>query len=640
MKLNLSLLSSNANTRLALRGRHLLVIDALCIVFAFVLAFALRLDAPSPEFHDSLVKYFWLVLPLLAIRIGVNMLFRLYQRLWRYASIEEMQAIVLSTVTGSLLFGVLLLALGFGGSGWLAYGFPRSIVGIELLLSTALLGGSRFSLRAIRVGRQVNSQIVRSHQASRPKRVLIVGAGDAGAMVAREMEMRPRLGMKPIGFVDDDPAKHGKWIHGVQVLGGHLNLRRLVGQLQIDGVIVAMPSAPGTAIREVLRSCEAIGVSVLTVPGIAELISGKVSVSHIRPVEVGDLLRREPTSIDMEAISGFIRGATVLITGAGGSIGSELCRQLAPFGPERMLLLGRGENSIHQIQMEMESRYGEEIDLVPVIADVRDMPRLKAVFAVHQPSVVFHAAAHKHVPLMELNPSEAVAVNVFGTRNLLQASEELGVDSFVLVSTDKAVNPSNVMGTTKRIAELLLQETATRTGRRYLAVRFGNVLGSRGSVVPLFKQQIATGGPVTITHPDITRYFMTIPEGVQLIIQAAAMGRGGEIFVLDMGTPVRIYDLALDLIHLSGLEPHTDIEIKLTGLRPGEKLHEEIFTPDEERTSTRNSRIFISSLGGCQTNRLECGLERLADLLASGSADEAGLRETLAWVVPEFSSAR
>jgi FlaA1/EpsC-like NDP-sugar epimerase len=638
--LKLGLLPSDSTARLALRGRHLLVVDFFCIALAFVLAFALRLDAPSPEFHRYLVSYAWLVLPLLAIRIGANVSFKLYQRLWRYASIEEMQAIVLATSVGSLLFGIVLLVLSFGGYGWPAYGFPRSIVGIEWLLSTALLGASRFSLRSLHAGRRVfNQNLVSNRARGGTSRVIIVGAGDAGAMVARELDLRPGLDMEPVGFVDDDPLKRSKWVHRVQIIGSLADLSDLVTKLDVDSVIVAMPSAPGTIIRQILQICGEIGVKVMTVPGMAELISGKVSVSQIRPVDVQDLLRREPASIDMRAAAGFLEGAVVLVTGAGGSIGAELCRQIASFKPKRIVLLGRGENSIYHIQTELEPRYRGSVDFVPIIADVRDMPRLKAVFDLHQPSIVFHAAAHKHVPLMEANPSEAVATNVFGTRNVLEVSSDAGVESFVLVSTDKAVNPANVMGATKRIAELLLQETAARTGRRYVAVRFGNVLGSRGSVIPLFKQQIAAGGPLTITHPDITRYFMTIPEAAQLIIQAAAMGGGGEIFVLDMGTPVRIYDLALDLIRLSGLETFRDIDIEVTGLRAGEKLYEELFTLSEQHVSTQNSRIFVSALQPYDKKRLETGLQELDLLVATGRSEAAELREALTGIVPEFSSA-
>jgi len=623
--------------RLSLRGRHLLLMDVLCVAVAFVLAFALRLDGPSNLFQTHLARFFWLFLPLLALRLGANLRFNLYQRLWRYASIEEMQSIVLATTAASLAFGLLVLALALGGPGWPTHGLPRSIVAIEWLLSLALLGGSRFSLRAIQAGRWVGGHAVAQSSIGTIKRVLVVGAGDAGATVARELHLRPRLAMEPVGFIDDDPEKQGKLIHGVKVVGSRRELVPAIARLAVDSVIVAMPTAPGAIIREILRDCERIGVGVMTVPGMAELISGRVTVSQVRPVQVEDLLRREPANIDLEAIAGFLEGATVLVTGAGGSIGSELCRQIAAFHPARMLLLGRGENSIYHIHTELLSRGLSSTEMVPIIADTRDLPRIKTIMRKHDPTIVFHAAAHKHVPLMEANPSEAVATNIFGTRNLLDVSAEMGVESFVLVSTDKAVNPTNVMGATKRVAEMMLQRMAATTGRRFLAVRFGNVLGSRGSVLPLFKQQIAAGGPVTVTHREITRYFMTIPEAVQLIIQAAAMGRGGEIFVLDMGEPIRIYDLAVDLIQLSGLEPHRDIAIKITGLRPGEKLHEELFTASERQVSTKNSRIFVSSLQWSDGDRLERGLQQLAMLLASGGDSPARLIAALCHLVPEFT---
>ncbi len=625
--------------QLAFRGRHLLVIDVICVVVAFVVSFALRLDVPSRAFPFFLERYIWFVLPLIAIRVAANLSFRLYQRLWRYASIEEMQAIVLATSAGTVAFGLLLLGLSFGGPEWPAYGFPRSIIIIEWLVSTALLGGGRFSLRAMNAARRVSGRDFDAATIAGLKRVIVVGAGDGGVAVVKEIIQRPKLAMEPLGFVDDDPEKRGKWIHGVQVLGSRADLPVLVTRLQADGVIVAMPSAPGSVIREIVGMCEAIGVEVMTVPGIAELISGKVAFSQIRPVQVEDLLRREPASVDLEAIAGFLRGATVMVTGAGGSIGSELCRQVLAFHPAKLLLLGRGENSIYQIHTELLSRPNGATEYVPLIADVRDIPRIKSIMGEYMPSVVFHAAAHKHVPLMEANPSEAIATNVLGTWNLLQASAELGVGTFVQVSTDKAVNPTNVMGASKRIGEMLLQQVAARTGGRFVAVRFGNVLGSRGSVVPLFKQQIEAGGPVTVTHGEITRYFMTIPEAVQLIIQAAAMGNGGEIFVLDMGQPIKIYDLAVDLIRLSGLEPFRDIEIKVTGLRPGEKLHEELFTSSERRIATRNSRIFISSLQPCRDDELEEGLRGLAELVSSGQYEDGALRYAIRRLVPEFGPA-
>jgi len=622
--------------QLALRGRHLLIIDLLCVGLAFVLALALRLDAPSAEFQRYLTRFVWLLAPLLAIRIGSNLYFRLYQRLWQYASVAEMQSIVLATSVGSLLFGLLVLVLSLGNPAGPTYGFPRSIVGIEWLLSLAFLGGTRFSFRTLQAGRLVAGQRLNPAQVGTVKRVLIVGAGDAGATVAKELRTRTRLGMQPVGFIDDDPNKRGHLIHGVKVVGNRAGMRAAIAQLDANAVLVAMPTAPGTVVRSILQDCGEIGISVMTVPGIAELISGEVAVSQIRPVQVEDLLRREAASLDLESISGYLAGATVMITGAGGSIGSELCRQIVDFHPARLVLLGRGENSIYNVHMELQSRPDGAVELVPLIADIRDMPRLKAIMQRYRPSVVFHAAAHKHVPLMEANPSEAVANNVLGTRNLLDASAESGVRDFVLVSTDKAVNPTNVMGASKRIAELLLQETAARTGRRYVAVRFGNVLGSRGSVVPLFKRQIEAGGPLTITDQEMTRYFMTIPEAAQLIVQAAAMGKGGEIFVLDMGEPVRIYDLALDLIRLSGLEPFRDIDVEITGLRPGDKLYEELFTASEERISTLNSRIFVSSLQPPEHDGLQEGLRELARLLSTGGADETALRTAISRLVPEF----
>ena len=408
------------------------------------------------------------------------------------------------------------------------------------------------------------------------QRVLIAGAGEAGALILRELRANPQTGLIPVGFVDDDPHKQGMLIQRVRVLGSREPFPALVREHQVDQVIIAMPAAPGSAVREIVDICEQAGVRARIIPGMYELLSGAASIGQLRDVQIEDLLRREPVQTDTEQVAALIRGRRVLVTGAGGSIGSELCRQILRCEPAELIILGHGENSIFDIHNELRGWKTGSLKLeagtaasksaassnqhpaskfTPVIADIRDADRLAAVFAAHRPEIVFHAAAHKHVPLMEDNVEDAVTNNVLGTRRLVEASIAAGVEHFVLVSTDKAVNPSSVMGTTKRVAELIVQEAAQRTGRAFVAVRFGNVLGSRGSVVPFFQRQIAAGGPVTVTHPDVKRYFMTIPEAVQLVLQAAALGCGGEIFVLDMGEPVRIADLARDLIRLSGLEP-------------------------------------------------------------------------------------
>ncbi|NTU65685.1 MAG: polysaccharide biosynthesis protein, partial [Chloroflexi bacterium] len=423
------------------------------------------------------------------------------------------------------------------------------------------------------------------------QRVLVVGAGDAGTIVVREMLNNPSLGMKVIGFVDDDPRKRSARIAGVPVLGNRRSLTQLVESHHIELVVIAIPTAPGREVRDIVTLCEKAGVPTKIMPGLYEMLGGTVSVNQLRNVQIEDLLRREPVQTDTEAVRRLIAGKRVLVTGGGGSIGSEVCRQILRCGPSDLLVLGHGENSIFdvcaQLNQQLTAMARARVDASPVaphihavIADVRFPDRIRAVFEQYRPQIVFHAAAHKHVPLMETNPTEAISNNVLGTRNLLDAAAVTGVERFVMISSDKAVRPKSIMGASKRVAELLVHQTAWEIGKPYVAVRFGNVLGSRGSVLQTFKQQIAVGGPITITHPEMKRYFMTIPEAVQLVLQAAVLGQGGEVFMLDMGEPVKIVDLAQDLIELSGLEVGHDIEIAFTGIRPGEKLHEELFIPE------------------------------------------------------------
>jgi len=408
------------------------------------------------------------------------------------------------------------------------------------------------------------------------KKVMIVGAGDAGALVVRELQKNQQLNLVPVGFLDDNPGKLKQQLYGVPVVGALNDMARVLDRLPVDEVIIAIPSAPGRVVRLVADVCRLKGVPFRTMPGIYELLGGKVSVSRLREVDITDLLRREPARMRDQEVGETLSGHSVLVTGAGGSIGRELCRQIARWGPSELLILGHGENSIFETLMELQESF-PSLSVRPIIADVRDRPRIKGVFCEHRPQVIFHAAAHKHVPLMEINIQDAVTNNILGTRNVVEAALESGVERLVMISTDKAIHPKNVMGATKRIAESIVLDAAGRSGLPYSVVRFGNVLGSRGSVVPLFKRQIAHGGPVTITHPDMKRFFMTIPEAVYLVLQASSIGSGGEVFVLNMGQQVRILDLAEDLIRLSGLEPGRDIEIIYTGIRPGEKLSEELW---------------------------------------------------------------
>ncbi len=475
----------------------------------------------------------------------------------------------------------------------------------------------------------------------------MVGAGDAGTIVVREMLNNPSLGMEVIGFIDDDPRKRSARIAGVPVLGNRRAVPQLVIDHGIELVIIAIPTAPGREVRDIVAICEKAGVPTKTMPGLYEMLDGTVSVNQLRHVQIEDLLRRETVQTDTEAVRRLISGKRVLVTGGGGSIGSEVCRQVLRCGPSALLALGHGENSIFEACAELEQQlramaraqssvFQTIPQIYPVIADIRFPDRIRAVFEQYRPEIVFHAAAHKHVPLMEVNPTEAISNNVLGTRNLLDAAVMADVERFVMISTDKAVHPKSVMGASKRVAELLIHQTAWENSRPYVAVRFGNVLGSRGSVLQTFKQQIAAGGPITITHPDMTRYFMTIPEAVQLVLQAAVLGQGGEVFMLDMGEPVKIVDLAHDLIELSGLEVGRDVEIVFTGIRPGEKLHEELFIAGESYRRTKHQKIFVieSATGTVLPSQLNQMVARLEN--ATYNDDVTRLMQTLQQLLPDF----
>lgn len=548
------------------RNRFVLIGDIALIIISVLGSFALRLDVGELPFYFPAAVLMCAVA--LAVKIPVFFLFGLYRRLWIYASTGELRLITVAVTSASVLTsGVMLLLIS---AGMVLPGMPRSALGIDWLLSLVLIGGSRFALRILA------EQSITTRANGKTRRALIVGAGDAGALVVRELQKTSQLNLTPVGFLDDDPAKQKHVIHGVTVIGKVNELAAAIDQHGIDEVIIAIPTAPGQLVRMVNDVCRQKGIPSRTMPGIYELIGGRVNVSRLREVDITDLLRREPVRVNDEAVGAALGGRRVLVTGAGGSIGRELCRQIARRDPAELVLLGHGENSIFEILLELQDDY-PDLALSPVIADVRNAERLNQIFSQHKPQIVFHAAAHKHVPLMEINIVEAVTNNVIGTRNVVQTSIAHNVERFVLVSTDKAVRPSSIYGATKRLAEMIVLDAARRTGSAFTVVRFGNVLGSRGSIIPIFKQQVANGGPVTITHPEMYRFFMTIPEAVYLVLQASSMEDGGETFVLNMGEPVRILDLAEDLIRLSGLEPHRDIEIAYTGIRPGEKLTEELW---------------------------------------------------------------
>ena len=562
-----------------LRNRFVLVGDIALIIISVLGSFALRLDVSNLPYYFPAALVMCAVA--LAVKIPTYYFFGLYRRLWIYASTGELRLITIAVTTASVLAsGVMVLLLSLN---LVLPGMPRSALGIDWLLSLVLIGGSRFALRLLSEQSNVRS--------GKGKHALIIGAGDAGALVVRELQKSSQLNLTPIGFLDDDPAKQRHEIYGVRVIGKVSDLPNVLDNRQVDEVIIAIPSAPGRVVRLVTDVCRLKGIPSRTMPGIYELLGGKVNVSRLREVDITDLLRREPVRLNDEIVGQALEGKRVLVTGAGGSIGRELCRQIARRNPSQLVLLGHGENSIFEVLLELCEDY-PDLTLIPVIADVRDRERLASVFDAHQPQVVFHAAAHKHVPLMEANPTEAVTNNVIGTGNLVVTAAEHKIERFVLISTDKAVQPSSIYGATKRLAEMLVLDAARQSDLPFTVVRFGNVLGSRGSIIPLFKAQIARGGPLTITHPGMHRFFMTIPEAVYLVLQAASMGRGGETFVLNMGEPVRILDLAEDLIRLSGLEPHRDIEIVFTGTRPGEKLTEELWDAGTPLERTAHPDIF------------------------------------------------
>jgi FlaA1/EpsC-like NDP-sugar epimerase len=550
----------------------------------------------------------FIIKPLVYYRFG------LYRRLWAYASIRELKLIAIAVTTASIILTIIVLIISFFKRDW---EFSRGVLVIDWLLSLLAVGGLRFSYRIIS-----ESQLTSRQTENRLRRVLIAGAGDAGALVVREMQRNPQANLNPVGFVDDDPAKQKQEIHGTSVIGKLDDLARLIDLKKVDEVIIAIPSAPGQVVRKVADICRLKNIPSRTMPSLHELIGGKVSVNRLREVDITDLLRRAPTHIDNELVGLSLGGRRVMVTGAGGSIGRELCRQIARWEPMELYLLGHGENSIFETLIELEQSY-PSLKIHPLIADIRNKERINHLFSIYQPQVVFHAAAHKHVPLMQANIEEAVTNNVLGTRIIVDASIENNVERLVMISTDKAICPTSVYGATKRIGEMLILDAARRTAKSFSVVRFGNVLGSRGSVLVRFKRQIDYGGPVTVTHPDMERYFMTIPEAVHLVLQASAMGKGGEVFVLNMGEQIRILDLAQDLIRLSGLEPGKDIEIVFTGIRPGEKLSEALWDEGADYLSTIHPDILrLNENEVLNSNDLETVINNLIELGKNGDPDE------------------
>lgn len=595
----------------------LLLLDTGIVISAPFLALYLRFEGLiDKRYLDLIITY----LPeIVLIRLTTFYLFALYQRLWRYASVPELLSIVSAVTVSSCITALYMLVAGAN--------LPRSIHVISWLLVILLVGSSRLFIRIVHV--------VRQRQNEQLTNTIIVGAGDAGTIIAREILQRYYDTKNLIGFIDDDLFKHHQRLLGVRVLGSCKDVERITVENKVNEIIIAIPSLGGAQLRKIIRSCNQTGCAVKVVPGIYELLDGKVNMQQLRDVDLEDLLRREPVKLDLEQIAGFLAGKRVLITGAGGSIGSELCRQVAKLGPKQMILLGKGENSIYEIDRELRETY-TDFTIEPIIADIRDESRINSIFDSFKPQVVFHAAAHKHVPLMEVQPEEAVRNNIFGTKNVAEAACRVNSEIFIMISTDKAVNPTSVMGATKRVAELIIQTMNGKSKTKFAAVRFGNVLGSRGSVIPLFKKQIAKGGPITITHPDMTRYFMTIPEATQLVLQAGSMANGGEVFILDMGEPVKIIDMAKDLIELSGLVPDEDIKIKFTGLRPGEKLFEELLTAEEGTNSTRHEKIYVANLKQVDEEKLSVVLSQMQKGARSGTE----MIQLIEEIVPSYKATR
>jgi FlaA1/EpsC-like NDP-sugar epimerase len=607
-----------------LRNRAFFVSDVVLLSACAVLAFAARYEGQwTGDIRDMLWAFLLVSVP---IKLVLLISLGFYGRLWRYASVSDLEMLMSAAALCALIDGILggfaLPALGLTSTR-LSYG----VILLNACLCALVLALPRLTLRILT--RRDRRSRLRGN-----RRGIIVGAGAAGGMIVKELVENPQLGILPVAVLDDDPSKHRLRLHNVPVLGPLSSIEAIATAVAATDVVIAMPSASGRTIREVVRLASGAGLHTRTVPGLYEILSGEKRVNALRQIEIQDLLRREPIKTDVAQVASLVTGKVVMVTGAGGSIGGELCRQLARLDPERIVAVGRGENSIFELLQEF-ARAFPRARIDPVIADVRDHSRMTRVIAAQRPFSVFHAAAHKHVPLMEANVAEAVLNNVLGTKNVVSLCAEHDVEHFVLISTDKAVRPTSVMGATKRIAEHIVHQYAMQRKSGYVAVRFGNVLGSRGSVVPTFMRQIAEGGPVTITHPDMTRYFMTIPESVQLVLQAAAIGTGGEVFVLDMGEPVRVYDLATDLIRLSGLEPDVDIEVRFTGTRPGEKLFEELFFKGADIAPTIHPKIL-------RARDAEAAEFRLVDIdaliTAARENRSAGkIRRLMLKLVPEYA---
>lgn len=614
--------------RRGIRTASLVAADIVLLIISITASFLLRFDGSLPsEFAVILRK---LIIAIILVKLVVLYLFKLYNSLWEYASIEEMMEIIAGVVTANIAFVAFMF--------FLEARLPRSIYILTTVFDMVLLGGLRMSYRVFRRYRIFGGNINNIFSTKTRKRIMVVGGGDAGIMTVKELKNQKDYNLgEPVTIIDDDPSKKGKTINGIKVEGDRHDIREIAKNNNIDEIIIAMPSASRKDIKGIIEECKKTDCKLKILPGVYELIDGNVNISKIREVQIEDLLGREEITLDSDNINDFLKGKTVMVTGGAGSIGSELARQIAKVGPDKLILVDINENGLYAIQQELNWVYNKEektLDFEAKVGSIRDMDRLNHLFRKYKPEVVFHAAAHKHVPLMEDSPHEAIKNNVFGTLNLVRIADKYNVDKFVQISTDKAVNPTNVMGATKRICEIIIRTFNTRSKTEFVAVRFGNVLGSNGSVIPLFKKQIAEGGPVTVTHPEIIRYFMTIPEASQLVLQAGAMAEGGEIFVLDMGEPVKILSLAEDLIKLTGYTPYEDIDIKFTGLRPGEKLYEELLLDGEGITKTKHRKIFIGKPYFTDMGHLMEHLDNLRDNIDNRNGKNR--RTILQTLVPEY----
>lgn len=602
--------------------------DIVLLVSAYVLSYLLRFEFQLSSLEAAVFKKS--IFPIVACKLIFFYWFKLYRGMWRYTSISDLINIIKATLTSSatIITGILIL--------YRFQGFPRSVFVIDAVLTLIFISGFRLAVRLFFISDHNPLSIFHKNSEEKGLRLLIIGAGDDGEKMLREIRDNARLKYEIVGFLDDDSNKVGLLIHGVPVLGLIAEAKEIVDRENIEEILIAISLATGKQMKRIVEICKQAKVKYKTIPGVGELIDGRVTIKSIRDVSYEDLLGREPVHLEKEKIGQYLEGKRVLITGAGGSIGSELCRQIARYNPASLILLDRTEKNLYDIEMDMWRDFSY-IKYLPVLGDIRYKVEIEGIFEKYCPEVIFHAAAYKHVPMIEVNPWEAVYNNILGTRNVVETAYDSEIERFVLVSTDKAVNPTNVMGASKRVTELIMQAHANPGPARFMAVRFGNVVGSSGSVIPLFKKQIEHGGPVTVTHPEVTRYFMTIPESVQLILQAGAMGEGGEIFVLDMGTQVKIVDIAKDLIRLSGFEPERDIEIKFIGLRPGEKLYEELIVIGEEIAPTRHDKILILNRltpGHLGKIELEKNISELVKLADDRDAD--GIKKKLKEIVPEY----